>query len=326
MSAARAHADIKSTTEVASSIRSSARILWKRIRRTWQLYLFIALPLIWLLIFRYYPMYGAQIAFRDFLPGETLWSSPWVGVENFRRFVQSPMFVVLIRNTVTLSLYSLLIGFPFPVILALSLNQVRKQFARQAVQMISYAPHFISTVVMVGIIMQFLDLRRGPVNVLLQAVGLGRVNFMSEANLFPSIYVWTDIWQHVGYGSIIYLAALSNIDPALHEAAVVDGASRLQRIWHIDVQGIVPVLMTMLILNMGHLLDVGFEKAFLMQNQLNLSTSEIISTYIYKVGITAGLTNFSYATAIGLFNSVVGLIMILVAQNLSKRLTGAGLW
>lgn len=300
--------------------------VWRHIRRDWQLYGFLALPLAWLFVFCYYPMYGAQIAFRDFLPGRTIWNSPWVGLEQFERFFLSPYFVVLIRNTVVLSLYSLAVGFPFPIILSLSLNQVRQRLFKQTVQMVSYAPHFISTVVMVGIIMQFLDLRRGPINLLLQAVGLQPINFMSNASMFPSIYVWTNVWQHTGFGTIIYLAALTNIDPALHEAAVVDGASRLQRAWHIDVPGIIPVVMTMLILNMGQLLNVGFEKAFLMQNSLNLSTSEIISTYVYKIGITAGLTNFSYAAAIGLFNSIIGLLLITIAHHLSKRLTGSGLW
>ena len=225
-----------------------------------------------------------------------------------------------------LSLYSLAVGFPFPILLALSLNQVRKRFFKQSVQMISYAPNFISTVVMVGIILQFLDLRRGPVIQLLQAVGLDPINFMSSPEMFPSIYVWTNVWQYTGFGSIIYLAALTNVDPALHEAAVMDGASRLQRIWHIDIQGILPVIVTMLILSMGQLLNVGFGKAFLMQNPLNLATSEIISTYIYKIGLTAGLTNFSYAAAIGLFNSAIGLVMIVSAQYLSKKLTGSGIW
>ena len=322
-----AHPDVRKRARIKTGGRTRAGAqAWKRVRRNWQLYVLLALPLAWLLVFCYYPMYGAQIAFRDFLPGDTMWNSPWVGLEQFRRFFQSPMFVVLIRNTVGLSLYSLAVGFPFPILLALSLNQVRLRFFKQSVQMICYAPNFISTVVMVGIILQFLDLRRGPINLLLQAVGLHPVNFMSSPEMFPSIYVWTNVWQYTGFGSIIYLAALTNVDPALHEAAVMDGASRLQRIWHIDVQGIMPVVVTMLILSMGQLLNVGFGKAFLMQNPLNLSTSEIISTYIYKIGITAGLTNFSYAAAIGLFNSVIGLLMIITAQYLSRKLTGTGLW
>jgi putative aldouronate transport system permease protein len=291
---------------------------WKRIKRSWQLYLFLTLPLIWLLVFMYYPMYGAQIAFRDFLPGRSIWGSEWVGFANFTRFFDSPMFMRLMKNTLWLSFYSLIIGFPIPIILALSLNQLRTGFFKRSVQMISYAPYFISTVVMAGLILQFLDLRRGPVNLFLQALGVDTIHFMGVANYFPSIYVWSGVWQNTGFNTIIYLAALTTIDPALHEAAVVDGANRVQRIWHIDIPGILPVVMTLLILTMGQLLNVGFEKTFLLQNPLNLTTSEVISTYVYKVGLAGGVANFSYAAAIGLFNSVLGLIMLVAANQLSK--------
>lgn len=306
-------------------VRADAKI-WKRLRRRWQLYGLLALPMIWLFVFEYYPMYGAQIAFRDFLPGQTIWQSPWVGFENFRRFFASPMFSTLLRNTLGLSLYTLAVGFPIPILLALSLNQVQIPFFKQTVQMITYAPYFISTVVMVGIILQVFDLRVGLVNLLLQAAGRQPINFMGEASLFSSIYVWTNVWQYAGFSSVIYIAALSGIDPALHEAAVMDGASPIQRIRHIDLPGIMSVIVMMLILSMGQILNISFEKALLMQNPLNLATSEIISTYVYKVGITSGFTNFSYAAAIGLFNSAVGLVMILIAQTLSKRWTGTGIW
>lgn len=290
-------------------------------KRSWQLYLFLALPVAWLLIFMYYPMYGAQIAFRDFLPGRSILGSEWVGLTNFTRFFDSPLFVRLLTNTFILSFYSLVVGFPIPIILALSLNQLRTGLFKRTVQMISYAPYFISTVVMAGLILQFLDMRRGPLNLLLQAIGLESIHFMGIADYFPSIYVWSGIWQNTGFGTIIYLAALTTIDPALHEAAVVDGANRLQRIWHIDVPGIMPVVMTLLILNMGQLTNVGFEKAFLLQNPLNLATSEVISTYVYKVGLAGGVANFSYAAAIGLFNSVLGLILLLAANQISKRVS-----
>ncbi len=288
-------------------------------KRSWQLYLFLALPVIWLLVFMYYPMYGAQIAFRDFLPGRSILGSEWVGWTNFTRFFDSPLFVRLITNTFILSFYSLVIGFPIPVILALSLNQLRTGLFKRTVQMISYAPYFISTVVMAGLILQFLDMRRGPLNLFIQAIGFDPIHFMGIADYFPSIYVWSGVWQNTGFGTIIYLAALTTIDPSLHEAAVVDGANRLQRIWHIDVPGIMPVVMTLLILNMGQLTNVGFEKAFLLQNPLNLATSEVISTYVYKVGLAGGVANFSYAAAIGLFNSILGLILLLAANQLSKR-------
>ena len=298
----------------------------KRVRRKWQLYGFLAIPLIWLILFRYGPMYGAQIAFRDFLPGQTIWDSPWVGLAQFQRFFQSPVFSVLIRNTLGLSLYALIIAFPFPILLALSLNQVKQKRFKETVQLITYAPNFISTVIMVGIILRFFDMRTGPINQVIQWLGLQPINFMGEAALFPSIYVWTNIWQYMGFNSIIYIAALSNIDPALHEAAVIDGASRIRRIWHIDLPGILPVVIVMLILNLGQILSVGFEKAFLLQTPLNLSTSEIISTYLYKIGIVGGFTNFSFASAIGLFNAAIGFIFIVTAQKISKRLAGIGLW
>lgn len=298
----------------------------KQIRHGWQLYLLLALPLAWLLVFAYYPMYGAQIAFRDFLPGKPILQSEWIGLENFTRFFDSPMFMRLMRNTLVLSIYSLAVGFPIPIILALSLNQLQTGLFKRTVQMVSYAPYFISTVVMVGLILQFLDLRRGPVNLLLQTLGISPVLFMGSAELFPSIYVWTGVWQYTGFSTIIYLAALTTVDPALHEAAVMDGANRLQRMWHIDIPGILPVMVTLFILNMGQVLNVGFEKTYLMQNQLNLATSEVISTYVYKTGLAGGVANFSYASAIGLFNSIIGLILLVSANWTSQRLTEKSLF
>lgn len=271
-------------------------------------------------------MYGAQIAFRNFLPGDSMWKADWVGLENFRRFFESPMFSTLITNTLGLSLYSLAVGFPIPIILALSLNQLHDGLFKKSVQLVSYAPYFISTVVMVGMLLQFLDLRHGPINILLQALGGTPRHFMGEASLFPSIYVWSGVWQYTGFNTVIYLAALSTIDPALHEAAVVDGATRLQRIWHIDLPGIMPTAVTLLILNMGQIINVGFEKVYLMQNPLNTATSEVISTYVYKIGLIGGITNYSYASAIGLFNSVIGLVLLIVANNLMRKLTEYSLW
>lgn len=298
----------------------------KRIRRGWQLYLLLALPLAWLFIFCYYPMYGAQIAFRRFLPGDTVWNAPWVGLAQFERFFKSHMFWTVIRNTITISLYQLIVGFPFPILLALSLNQVRRRRFSQSVQLITYAPYFISTVVIVGILIQILDMRRGPLNMALGLFGVAPIHFLAKPELFPSIYVWSGIWQSMGFNSVIYLAALTTIDPELHEAAVMDGASRLRRIWHIDLPGIMPVAITLLILNMGGILSIGFEKAFLLQNLLNLTTAEVISTYVFKVGIQGGFTNYSYAAAIGLLNSLVGLVMIVLARSISKKLTGYDLW
>ncbi|MCL4833664.1 MAG: ABC transporter permease subunit [Caldilineaceae bacterium] len=322
---ATATTTVPAKTRVLSPSRRRGNA-WRQIKRSWQLYVFLALPIAWLLVFMYYPMYGAQIAFRDFLPGRTILGSEWVGLENFIRFFNSPMFERLMRNTIGLSFYSLLVGFPIPIIIALSLNQLRTGFFKRSVQMISYAPYFISTVVMVGLILQFLDLRRGPINLLLQALGMDTIHFMGIADMFPDIYVWSGVWQNSGFNTVIYMAALSTIDPALHEAALVDGANRLQRIWHIDIPGIVPITLTLLILNMGQLLNVGFEKAFLLQNPLNLKTSEVISTYVYKVGLVGGVSNFSYAAAIGLFNSVLGLLLLLAANQLSKKFSETSLF
>ena len=299
---------------------------WRQLRRSWQLYLLLLLPLIWLAVFQYYPMYGAQIAFRDFLPGDNMWQAKWVGVDNFIRFFQSVMFSRLMINTLSLSLYSLVVSFPIPIIFALSLNQLRAGLFKQSVQMVSYAPYFISTVVLVGMLLQILDLRHGPVNLALTALGQTPIMFMGDASLFPSIYVWSGVWQYTGFSAVIYLAALATVDPALHEAAVVDGASRLQRIWHIDLPGIMPTAITLLILNMGQVINVGFEKVYLMQNPLNTQISEVISTYVYKVGLIGGITNYSYAAAIGLFNSVIGLVLLVAANQVMKKLTDSSLW
>jgi putative aldouronate transport system permease protein len=296
------------------------------LRRSWQMYVMISLPLIWLLVFQYYPMYGSQIAFRNFLPGDNPLTAQWVGLENFMRFFQSTMFWTLFKNTLGLSLYSLAAGFPIPILFALSLNQLRNGMFKNSVQMVSYAPYFISTVVMVGMLLQFLDLRIGPVNIILQSLGIPGQNFMGDANLFPSIYVWSGVWQYTGFNTVIYLAALSGVDPALHEAAVMDGANRLQRIWFIDLPGIMPTAVTLLILNMGQLINVGFEKVFLMQNPLNLLISEVISTYVYKVGLVGGVVNFSYAAAIGLINSLVGFILLITANQFMKKISNTSLW
>jgi putative aldouronate transport system permease protein len=299
---------------------------WGKIERGWQLYLMLLIPLAWLLIFQYWPMCGAQIAFRNYMPGKGIWDSPWVGLDNFITFFKSYMFVRVVRNTLWVSFYSLLVGFPIPIMFALAINQLRVGLFKRTLQMVSYAPHFISTVVVVGIVIQFLDLRRGPINLLLQALGMSPINFIGSPEWFSSIYVWSGIWQYAGFNAIIYLAVLSTVDPTLHEAAVMDGANRLQRIWYVDLQTILPTAMTLLILNMGQLMNVGFEKAFLLQNTLNQTTSEVISTYVYKVSLAAGIATYSYGAAIGLFNSFVGLILIVIANQVSKKTTETGLW
>ena len=300
--------------------------LLTQIARRWQLYVFLILPLAYIIIFHYVPMVGAQIAFRDFVPRDGVWGSEWVGLENFQRFFDSYLFERLISNTVTLGLYSLVASFPIPIILALSLNQVRTQFFKKTVQMITYAPYFISTVVMVGLILQFLNPRFGVLGQFIAETTGNNTNLLSQPDLFQSIFVWSGVWQYTGFGTIIYLAALTTIDPSLHEAALVDGANRLQRIRHIDIPGIMPVTTMLFILNLGNFINIGFEKVFLLQNPVNLRTSEILNTYVYKVGLASSTLDFSYATAIGLYRGVIALVLVVAANYAIKKLGQEGLW
>ena len=300
--------------------------LWLRIRRNWQLYVLLILPVAWLIIFRYAPMYGAQIAFRQYSPVFGIEGSPWVGLANFERFFNSPKFEPVIVNTLVLSFYSLIAGFPIPIILALSLNQVKMRLFRSSVQMITYAPHFISTVVIVGMLFQFLHPRVGFTAVLANALGMNAPNWMGDPGAFRHIFVWSGVWQEMGFGAIIYLAVLSTIDPALHEAAVVDGASRLQRIRYIDIPSLLPTAMVLLVLSTGRVLEVAFEKVYLMQSPLNLSVAEVINTYVYKVGLLSPILDFSYSTAIGLLKGIVGLLLLIAVNYAARRLTENSVW
>jgi len=312
------------TTQVRASHRTHHREAWRRIRRHWQLYLVLLLPLIYLAIFRYWPMYGVQIAFRDFTPVEGITGSPWIGLVHFERFFNSYQFWDLLRNTLGISVYSLLAGFPIPIILAIAINEARRYYFKKAVQMVTYAPHFISTVVMVGIILQFLDPRIGLINKAIAELGGAPANFIARPDLFQSIYVWSGVWQGMGYASIIYIAALSSIDPQLEEAAIIDGASRLQKILYIDLPGIMPTAIILLILNVGQIMNVGFEKIYLMQNPLNLTTSEVISTYVYKVGLLRA--QYSFAAAVGLFNSVIDLVLLVTVNQIARKIGDTSLW
>ncbi len=310
--------------------RKTTRVgtLRTNIRRCWQLYAMLALPLLWLLLFAYIPMWGVQIAFRDYKTRggfAGIVNSPWVGFGNFERFFNSFNFWPILQNTLILNVYSLVAGFPLPIILALSLNYVGRRWFKKTVQLVSYAPYFISTVVIVGLLFQMLS-TTGLVNQLLGLFGVDPVYFMSNPSYWKSIYVWSGVWQTVGFGSIIYLAALAGVDPSLHEAAILDGANKLQRIRDIDLPGILPVAAILLILNMGSLLSTGFEKVILMQNPLNLGTSEVIDTYVYRVGLASQIPQFAYATAIGLFKSVVGLVLILSVNRIAKKMNAASLW
>lgn len=305
---------------------SSWRYAWSQMKRSNQLYLMMLLPMLYVITFKYVPMLFAQIAFRDYVITAGVWASEWVGFDNFARFFRSAEFGRVFKNTLALSFYELIAGFPFPIILAISLNYINNQKFKKTVQMITYAPHFISIVVIVGIIMQMLDPRNGIVNEGIKLLGFEPINFMGEKEYFRHIVVWSGIWQHLGFSCIIYLAALSAIDPMLHEAAVVEGASKLQRAWHIDLPGIMPLAMILLILNTGNILDTGFEKVLLLQNPLNISKSEVIDTLVYKVGLASPAVDFSYSTAIGVFKSVVGLILLIVVNQTARKLKQESLW
>ena len=313
-------------TQAALDKATQRKRLITQIKGNYQLYLILLVPFVWIIIFRYAPMYGAQIAFRSYSVSRGIWGSEWVGLAHFQRFLTSYQFERVVLNTLMVSLYQLAAGFPFPIILALALNSTNVFGLKKVVQTTTYIPHFISTVVMVAMVLQFLSPRIGVFNDIRKLFGLEVINFIAEPRYFRSIYVWSGVWQTSGWGSIIYLAALSGIDPSLHEAATIDGASRLQRIRHIDIPGIMPTAVILLIINAGALMNVGFEKAFLLQNDLNLRASEIIQTYVYKVGLASAMANYSYSTAIGLFNSVINLILIVSVNKIAGKLGETSLW
>ena len=299
----------------------------KEYLNNWQLYLMLLLPVIWLLVFCYAPMSGIQIAFKDFKIRQGIWGSPWVGFDNFERFFTSYQFFRVLKNTLVISPYSLVASFPLPIVLALSLNVVRKAAYKKFVQMVTYIPHFISVIVIVGMILQMFNSRIGLYGTVYTALtGQQAPDILSKASAFPHLYVWSGVWQEVGWGSIIYLSALSAVDPALHEAAIVDGASRFKRVLVLDLPTVLPTATIMLIMNAGRIMTIGFEKVYLMQNDLNLTTSEIISTYVYKVSLGPTGGDFSLGAAIGLFNSVINLILILLVNAVTKRMGGTSLW
>lgn len=293
-------------------------------KRDWRLYILILLPVTYIIIFNYLPMYGVQIAFKDFSFKKGIMGSPWVGFKYFITFFHSPMFGRVIKNSLTISLYSLLAEFPMPIILALALNEIRNGFFKRTVQLVTYAPHFISTVVMVSMVMTLLSPRIGIVNIILQSLGGKSIDFMADPNLFSTIYVWSGVWQNIGWDSIIYLAALSSIDSQLYDAVYIDGASRFQKIWHVDIPGILPTIIILLILSSAGIMSVGFEKIFLMQNNLNLRSSEVIDTYVYKVGLVN--TDYSFSTAIGLFNSIISFTLLTIVNYISRKVGETSLW
>ena len=279
--------------------------------------------IVYIAVFHYAPMYGLQIAFKNYKMSLGIAGSRWVGFQHFVDFFNGYSFKNLLVNTFAVSFYSLAVGFPIPIIVALILNEMKGRY-KKTVQTVLYAPHFISTVVLVSIMTNLLSPSYGVVNHILDALGLEKIYFMAEPGLFRHLYVWSGVWQGMGWGAIVYLAALSGVDPALHEAAEIDGASRMQRILHINIPTIMPTIIIMLILRMGQVASVGYEKVYLMMNDMNVSTAEVISTYVYKRGLINN--NYSFATAAGLFNNVVNVIMLLIANKISKKVSETSLF
>lgn len=304
--------------------KSTSSLTWRKaLTRDWRLYTFLILPLVFLLIFRYIPMVGNIIAFRRFRPGGSILGDEWVGFYYFEAFINNAQFWQVFWNTVILGTFTLLICFPLPIILALMLNELRSRRFKRIVQTISYLPHFMSIVIVAGLVLQLTSLT-GTINQIIDAFGGEAIPFMQRPEWFRTIYVSSEAWQTVGWGTILYLAALTTIDDQLYEAARIDGANRWQQTWHITLPGIRPTMMVLLILNIGSFMAVGFEKVLLLQNPLIYSTADVISTYLYRVGIQSA--QFSYATAIGLFEAVIGLTLVLGANFISRRLVGTSLW
>ncbi len=295
-----------------------------RILRNYELYIMILPGLIYLIMFRYIPIAGVQLAFKKFNAIKGIWGSPWIGFQHFEKFFNSYQFERVLTNTVLLSVLQLLLSFPIPILLALMMNQLTRQRYKKFVQTTLYAPHFISTVVVVGMLHVFFAINSGLVNSLIAALGYNRVDFLADPSKFRGLYIFSGIWQSMGYNSIIYLAALAGISPDLYEAATVDGATKFQRVLHIEIPGILPTAIIMLILATGRMMSIGFEKAYLMQNARNLATSEIISTYVYKVGLQQ--IQYDYATAIDLFNGVINLVLICTVNYVANRAGDVSLW
>ncbi len=303
--------------------RQSAKKTMREVKRHWQLYVLFILPFMFLLVFRYWPIIGSQIAFRQYNFKDGVWGSPWVGLKNFKMFFNSPQFSILLKNTLGLSFYNIFAGVLPPIILAIAIHYATPKIFGKSIQMLTYMPYFISTVLVIGILNQILGLN-GPVNQWIISNGGTAIHFTGSARLFKTVYVFSGIWQTCGYSAVIYLSALSAVDQELHEAARVDGANIWKRIRYIDIPSITPTAVILLIMACGHVLTIGYEKALIMQNTLNMTSSSIIPTYVYQIGIES--MNYSYATAIGLFQSVVSLLLLLVVNRIAKYLGEASLW
>lgn len=296
----------------------------KLMKRHWQFYLLISLPIIYIIVFCYVPMPGILMAFERYSPSKGLLGSDWVGLQNFKQFFSSPSSVRIIWNTLRIGLYSLLAGFPIPILLAIAVNEVTSKKFKKTVQMVTYAPYFISTVVLVGILAQITDPRLGILNSIIEFFGGDAVNFMGNPKMFDHLYVWSGIWQGVGYNSVIYIAALAGVSKELQEAAVVDGASRWKRIWHVDLPSIRPQIVILLIFSVGNVLNIGYEKIYLMQNDLNIQTSEVISTFVYKVGLVNA--DYGFSAAVGLFNALISIVLIVFTNAIAKKTAETSIW
>ncbi len=312
--------------KLGTNKKSVGRILRDEVKNYWQLYVLLILPIAYFIIFKYFPMYGAQIAFRDYSPVKGITGSPWVGLKHFIAFFKSPQCLMLIRNTVMLSLYSIIAGFIFPILLAISFNYIPSAGLKKTVQTMTFIPHFISTVVMVGILFQLFNSRIGIITNLLESITGKDVDVLGNPKMFRHLYVWSGIWQSAGWNSVIYIAALTGVDDQLHEAAIVDGASKLKRIIHIDIPAIAPTAIIMFILNLGGVMSVGFEKALLMQNSINIGYSQVIDTYVYEIGIASQGASFSYPSAIGLVQAIINFILVFTVNKISGKVSETSLW
>jgi putative aldouronate transport system permease protein len=295
-----------------------------KVLKNYELYLFLLPAIIYFVIFHYVPMYGITIAFKNFKPSLGIIGSPWIGFHHFERFFKSYYFKELIVNTLSLSVYRLAVGFVVPIIFALLLNQIHSKRFKKTVQMATYAPHFISMVVLVGMLNIFISPYTGFINQIVKATGREPILFAADPKWFSTLYVFSGVWQNMGWEAIIYIAALAGISPELYEAASIDGAGKFKKILHIDIPGILPTIIVLLILNTGKIMNIGFEKAYLMQNPVNLEASEIIATYVYKVGLLN--FQFSFSTAVDLFNTVINFILLFAVNIVSKRTTDIYLW
>ena len=306
------------------SMRARLALGVRQAKSNWVLYLFLLPVLIYIIIFHYVPMYGLQIAFRNYTFSKGITGSPWVGTKWFESFLRSPKSMMVLKNTLAITVYSLFVGFPIPILFALVVNYLPNQHLKKATQTITYMPHFISVVIFVNMFSAFLSPVNGFVNTIIKSLTGHTIYFMGNASFYRHIFIWTGIWQELGWSTIIYIAALSSVNSELHEAAIIDGATKVKRIWHVDLPTLAPTIVIMLILSCGSLLNVGFDKSYLMQNSVNLNVSEVISTYVYKIGIKEG--RYGLATAVGLMQNVVNFIMLTVVNAASKRIAGSSLW